>query len=75
MPIRGYIRSLERCAEGIKRKLNRMVYDDVILYVSAGLGLIYCTAVPSKFQHPAPGIPWAFDAFSCPGGRTFDHHS
>ena len=22
-----------------------------------------------------PGIPQAFDAFSCPGGRAFDHHS
>ena len=22
-----------------------------------------------------PGIPRAFDAFSCPGGREFDHHS
>ena len=25
--------------------------------------------------HPPPGIPRAFDAFSCPGGRAFDHHS
>ena len=24
---------------------------------------------------PPPGIPRAFDAFSCPGGREFDHHS
>ena len=33
--------------------------------------------VKSKLQHPPPppGIPRAFDAFSCPGGREFDHHS
>ena len=24
---------------------------------------------------PPPGIPRAFEAFSCPGGREFDHHS
>ena len=39
----------------------------------------YTTYVPvkSKLQHPPspPGIPRAFDAFSCPGGREFDHHS
>ena len=23
----------------------------------------------------APGTPWAFDAFFCPGRREFDHHS
>ena len=28
--------------------------------------------VKSKFQHPPPR---AFDAFSCLGGREFDHHS
>ena len=33
-------------------------------------------SVKSKLQHPSPpGIPRAFDAFSCPGGREFDHHS
>ena len=32
-------------------------------------------SVKSKLQHPPPGIPRAFDAFSCPGGREFDHHS
>ena len=31
--------------------------------------------VKSKLQHPPLGIPRAFDAFSCPGGRAFDHHS
>ena len=33
--------------------------------------------VNSKLQHPppSPGIPWAFDVFSCLGGREFDHHS
>ena len=33
--------------------------------------------VKSKLQHPPPppGIPQAFDAFSCPGGREFDHYS
>ena len=28
-----------------------------------------------SFNILPPGIPWAFDAFSCPGGREFDHHS
>ena len=29
-----------------------------------------------SFNIPPPlGIPRAFDAFSCPGGREFDHHS
>ena len=27
-----------------------------------------------SFNIPS-GIPRAFDAFSCPGGREFDHHS
>ena len=32
--------------------------------------------VKSKPQHPPPpGIPRAFDAFSCLGGREFDHLS
>ena len=31
--------------------------------------------VKSKLQHPPPGIRRAFDAFTCPGGREFDHHS
>ena len=29
-------------------------------------------SVKSKLQHPPPGIPRAFDVFSCPGGREFD---
>ena len=34
-----------------------------------------CVPVKLKLQHPPPpGIPQAFDAFSCPGGREFDHH-
>ena len=35
----------------------------------------YNVPVKSKLEHPPPGIPWAFDAFSCPGGREFDHLS
>ena len=31
--------------------------------------------VKSTLKHPPLGIPRAFDAFSCPGGREFDHHS
>ena len=32
--------------------------------------------IKSKLQHPpALGLPQAFYAFSCPGGRAFDHHS
>ena len=27
-----------------------------------------------SFNIPTPGIPRAFDAFSCPRGRAFDHH-
>ena len=30
--------------------------------------------VKSKLKHP-PGIPRAFDVFSCPGGREFDELS
>ena len=29
-------------------------------------------SVKSKLQHPPPGIPRAFDVFSCLGGREFD---
>ena len=28
----------------------------------------YNVSVKSKLQHPPPGIPRAFDVFSCPGG-------
>ena len=36
----------------------------------------YDVPVKSRLQHPLhPGKPRAFDAFSCPGGRAFDHHS
>ena len=31
--------------------------------------------VKSKLKHPPPGIPRAFDVFSCPGGREFDEVS
>ena len=31
-------------------------------------------SVKSKLKHP-PGIPRAFDVFSCPGGRGFDELS
>ena len=31
--------------------------------------------VKSKLKHPPPGIPRAFDVFSCPGGREFDELS
>ena len=31
--------------------------------------------VKSKLKHPPPGIPRAFDGFSCPGGREFDELS
>ena len=54
MPVRGYIRSLERCAEGIKRKLNKMVYDDVILYVSAAIrgDLLYGSHIEASTPRP-----------------------
>ena len=32
-------------------------------------------SVKSKLKHPPPGIPRAFDVFSCPGGREFDEFS
>ena len=35
-------------------------------------------SVKSKLKHPPPphpGIPPAFDVFSCPGEREFDHYS
>ena len=39
----------------------------------------YDVPVKSKLQHPLarapPDKPRTFDAFSCPGGRAFDHHS
>ena len=31
--------------------------------------------VKSKLKHPPPGIPRAFDVFSCPRGRKFDEVS
>ena len=36
--------------------------------------VLHATNVPvkSKLEHPPPGIPRAFDVFSCPGGREFD---
>ena len=32
-------------------------------------------SVKSKLQHPPPGHTPGIDAFSCPGGREFDHYS
>ena len=32
-------------------------------------------SVKSKLKHHPPGIPRAFDVFSCPGGREFDELS
>ena len=37
---------------------------------------MYCTSqIEASTSPPPPGIPWAFDAFSCPGGREFDNLS
>ena len=35
---------------------------------------LYNVPVKSKLQHPPPP-PQAYEAFSCPGGREFSHHS
>ena len=53
----------------------------VKLHIHTSLRVSYSTihcinvSVKSKFQHPPPGIPRAFDVFSYPGGREFDEVS
>ena len=37
--------------------------------------MVLCSSQIEASTSPPPGIPRAFDDFSCPGGREFDHYS
>ena len=53
---------------------NRIFAGKFSLDNGKNLALVCISYVPvkSKLKHPPPGIPRAFDVFSCPGGREFD---
>ena len=45
---------------------------NIIVSKKFGQFSVNYVSVKSKLKHPPPGIPRAFDVFSCPGGREFD---
>ena len=74
---------LERDREKVKQTKQtkgKMTYHPGVKYLKQilmqkwSLALNY-VPVKSKLQHSLPGKPRAFDVFSCPGRREFDHHS
>ena len=55
--------------------LHRQRRGQGLSLVKASLLLLLNVSVKSKLKHPPPGIPRAFDVFSCPTGREFDELS
>ena len=53
------------------RTRNLMKYHPRVIFTESFHGMVMYQSNRS-FNIP-PGIPRAFDAFSCPGGREFDH--